>query len=123
QGRYRGGGNCISKKIQSFYCTDPVFRRRMRHTDPRKGEGSRREVSWATGSVGGMSVRAPAPAGPVAPHLGGTNDVATMIIEGERVGAASGQTYQVTNPATGEVVDEVPSGGGEDVARAAEAAA
>ena len=49
--------------------------------------------------------------------------MATMIIEGERVGAASGQTYQVTNPATGEVVEEVPSGGAEDVARAAEAAA
>src|SRR5258708_32424590 len=46
-----------------------------------------------------------------------------MIIEGRRVGAASGQTYQVTNPATGEVVDEVPSGGAEDVDRAAQAAA
>ncbi|HXM56418.1 MAG TPA: aldehyde dehydrogenase family protein [Candidatus Dormibacteraeota bacterium] len=45
-----------------------------------------------------------------------------MIIEGERVGAASGQTYQVTNPATGEVVEEVPSGGAEDVDRAAQAA-
>ena len=43
--------------------------------------------------------------------------LATMIIEGERVGAASGQTYQVTNPATGEVVEEVPSGGAEDVDR------
>ncbi len=49
--------------------------------------------------------------------------LATMIIEGERVGAASGQTYRVTNPATGEVVDEVPSGGYEDVDRAARAAA
>jgi acyl-CoA reductase-like NAD-dependent aldehyde dehydrogenase len=48
--------------------------------------------------------------------------LATMIIEGERVGAASGQTYQVTNPATGEVVEEVPSGGAEDVDRAARAA-
>ncbi|HKF75177.1 MAG TPA: aldehyde dehydrogenase family protein [Candidatus Dormibacteraeota bacterium] len=45
-----------------------------------------------------------------------------MIIEGERVGAASGQTYQVLNPANGEVVDEVPSGGPEDVDRAARAA-
>jgi succinate-semialdehyde dehydrogenase/glutarate-semialdehyde dehydrogenase len=45
-----------------------------------------------------------------------------MIIEGERVAAASGQTYQVTNPATGEVVDEVPNGGTEDVDRAARAA-
>ena len=48
--------------------------------------------------------------------------MATMIIEGERVGAASGQTYQVTNPATGEVVEEVPSGGAQDVDRAAQAA-
>jgi acyl-CoA reductase-like NAD-dependent aldehyde dehydrogenase len=45
-----------------------------------------------------------------------------MIIEGERVGAASGQTYQVLNPATGEVVEDVPSGGAEDVDRAARAA-
>ena len=49
--------------------------------------------------------------------------MATMIIEGQRVGAASGHTYQVTNPATGEVVEEVPSGGAEDVDRAAQAAA
>jgi acyl-CoA reductase-like NAD-dependent aldehyde dehydrogenase len=48
--------------------------------------------------------------------------LATMIIEGERVGAASGETYQVKNPATGEVVDEVPSGGADDVDRAAQAA-
>jgi acyl-CoA reductase-like NAD-dependent aldehyde dehydrogenase len=48
--------------------------------------------------------------------------LATMIIEGDRVGAASGQTYQVVNPATGEVVEEVPSGGAEDVDRAARAA-
>jgi succinate-semialdehyde dehydrogenase/glutarate-semialdehyde dehydrogenase len=45
-----------------------------------------------------------------------------MIIEGERVGAVSGQTYQVTNPATGAVVEEVPSGSAEDVDRAARAA-
>ena len=45
-----------------------------------------------------------------------------MIIEGERVAAASGQTYEVVNPATGEVVDEVPNGGAEDVDRAARAA-
>src|SRR5207253_7198989 len=31
-------------------------------------------------------------------------------------------TYEVRNPATGELVDEVPSGGAEDVARAARAA-
>jgi succinate-semialdehyde dehydrogenase/glutarate-semialdehyde dehydrogenase len=45
-----------------------------------------------------------------------------MIIEGERATAASGETYQVKNPATGEVVDEVPSGGEQDVDRAAQAA-
>ena len=48
--------------------------------------------------------------------------MATMIIEGERLAAASGQTYRVTNPSTGEVVDEVPNGGPEDVDRAARAA-
>src|SRR5262249_17559743 len=45
-----------------------------------------------------------------------------MIIEGERVGASSGETYQVVNPATGEAVDQVPRGGLEDVDRAARAA-
>ena len=49
--------------------------------------------------------------------------MATMIIEGERTKAASGRTYEVRNPATGEVVDEVPSGGPADVDRAAKAAA
>src|SRR5437660_536795 len=49
--------------------------------------------------------------------------MATMIIEGERTAAASGETYEVRNPATGEVVDRVPSGGPEDVDRAARAAA
>jgi acyl-CoA reductase-like NAD-dependent aldehyde dehydrogenase len=49
--------------------------------------------------------------------------MATMIIEGERVEAASGRTYEVRNPATGEVVDRVPDGGPEDVERAARAAA
>jgi len=49
--------------------------------------------------------------------------MATMIIEGERTKAASGETYEVRNPATGEVVDEVPAGGPADVDRAAQAAA
>ena len=49
--------------------------------------------------------------------------MATMIIEGERAQAASGETYEVLNPSTGEVVDRVPSGGPEDVDRAARAAA
>ena len=49
--------------------------------------------------------------------------MATMIIEGDRTKAASGKTYEVRNPATGEVVDEVPAGGPADVDRAARAAA
>jgi acyl-CoA reductase-like NAD-dependent aldehyde dehydrogenase len=48
--------------------------------------------------------------------------MATMIIEGERAQAASGDTYEVKNPATGEMVDRVPSGGEADVDRAARAA-
>ena len=49
--------------------------------------------------------------------------MATMIIEGERTKAASGKTYEVHNPATGEVVDVVPAGGAADVDKAAHAAA
>src|SRR5258706_10714011 len=49
--------------------------------------------------------------------------MATMIIERERTKAASGKTYEVRNPATGEVVDEVPAGGPADVDKAAKAAA
>src|SRR6202521_4311955 len=49
--------------------------------------------------------------------------MATMIIEGERTKAASGKTYEVRNPATGEVIDEVPAGGAADVDRAAQDAA
>src|SRR5438552_6901531 len=48
--------------------------------------------------------------------------MATMIIEGERAKAASGKTYEVRNPATGEIVDEVPAGGPADVDKAAQAA-
>src|SRR3954466_5926248 len=46
-----------------------------------------------------------------------------MIIESERTKAESGKTYEVRNPATGEVVDEVPAGGAADVDPAAQAAA
>src|ERR1700738_2542095 len=49
--------------------------------------------------------------------------MATMIIEGERTRAASGKTYEVRNPATGEVVDEGPAGAAADVDKAAQAAA
>ena len=48
--------------------------------------------------------------------------MATMIIEGERAAAASGETYDVIDPATHEVVDRAPLGGPEDVDRAAKAA-
>jgi acyl-CoA reductase-like NAD-dependent aldehyde dehydrogenase len=49
--------------------------------------------------------------------------MALMIINGERVGAASGATMQVRNPATGEVVDTVPKADAEDTRRAIDAAA
>src|SRR4029077_20512715 len=48
--------------------------------------------------------------------------MATMIIEGDRTKAASGRTYEVRNPATGEVVDDVPAGGPADVDKGAGAA-
>jgi succinate-semialdehyde dehydrogenase/glutarate-semialdehyde dehydrogenase len=46
-----------------------------------------------------------------------------MIINGERVRAASGATTDVRNPATGEVVDSVPRADADDTRRAIEAAA
>ena len=45
-----------------------------------------------------------------------------MIIGGEQVAAADGQTFDVTNPATGEVMARAPLGGAEDVDRAVKAA-
>src|SRR5213082_582814 len=48
--------------------------------------------------------------------------MATMIIECERGPAASGDTYEVRNLATLQVVDRVPAGGEADVDRAAKAA-
>src|SRR5579864_6264287 len=45
-----------------------------------------------------------------------------MLIGGERVGSASGRTYEVCNPATGEVVDTVPLGNASDVEQAVDAA-
>ncbi len=47
---------------------------------------------------------------------------AQMIIGGERVDAADGQTFEVSNPATGELLATVPLGGPEDVNRAVAAA-
>ncbi len=49
--------------------------------------------------------------------------MAQMIINGERVGAASGATMEVRNPATGELVDSVPRADAQDTRRAIEAAA
>jgi succinate-semialdehyde dehydrogenase/glutarate-semialdehyde dehydrogenase len=46
-----------------------------------------------------------------------------MIINGERVGAASGATMEVRNPANGQVVDSVPKADASDTQRAIEAAA
>ncbi len=48
--------------------------------------------------------------------------MALMFINGESVGAKSGQTYEVKNPATGEVVDTAPKGSAEDVQVAVAAA-
>jgi acyl-CoA reductase-like NAD-dependent aldehyde dehydrogenase len=45
-----------------------------------------------------------------------------MIIGGEQVDAADGQTFEVMNPATGEVIARAPLGGPEDVNRAVAAA-
>ena len=45
-----------------------------------------------------------------------------MIVGGEQVNAADGQTFDVTNPATGEVMARAPLGGAEDVDRAVKAA-
>ena len=45
-----------------------------------------------------------------------------MLIGGEQVDALDGQTFEVTNPATGEVIANVPLGGKADVDRAVEAA-
>src|SRR5258707_15477041 len=46
-----------------------------------------------------------------------------MFISGGRVGAASGATTEVRNPATREVVDSVPKGDATDMRRAIDAAA
>jgi succinate-semialdehyde dehydrogenase/glutarate-semialdehyde dehydrogenase len=46
-----------------------------------------------------------------------------MFVNGERVGAASGATMEVRNPASGEVVDSVPRADADDTRRAIDAAA
>src|SRR2546423_9509250 len=45
-----------------------------------------------------------------------------MLIGGERVSSACGRTYEVCNPATGEVVQSVPLGTAQDVEQAIDAA-
>ena len=45
-----------------------------------------------------------------------------MFVDGEFVDALSGETMEVLNPATGEVIAEVPRSGEEDVDRAVAAA-
>src|SRR5712691_3903607 len=49
--------------------------------------------------------------------------MALMVINGQPVTAANGETMEVRNPATKEVVDKVPKGSAEDARRAIEAAA
>ena len=45
-----------------------------------------------------------------------------MLINGQRVDAASGSSFAVRNPATGAVIDTVPQAGPEDVHAAIEVA-
>ncbi|MFI5255594.1 MAG: aldehyde dehydrogenase family protein, partial [Candidatus Limnocylindrales bacterium] len=47
---------------------------------------------------------------------------AQMVIGGQLVDAADGRTFEVTNPARGEVMATAPLGGAEDVDRAVKAA-
>src|SRR5260370_38828641 len=49
--------------------------------------------------------------------------MAKMFIAGESVDSLGGQTYEVRNPANGELVDKVPKGNQEDARRAIDAAA
>ncbi|MBI4772179.1 MAG: aldehyde dehydrogenase, partial [Chloroflexi bacterium] len=48
--------------------------------------------------------------------------MAQMLINGQWADALSGETYEVRNPANGQVVDTAPMAGAEDVRRAVEAA-
>lgn len=45
-----------------------------------------------------------------------------MLIDGEWTGSASGETYEVRDPANGKLLDTVPLGNAEDVKRAADSA-
>ncbi|HYP25648.1 MAG TPA: aldehyde dehydrogenase family protein [Blastocatellia bacterium] len=48
--------------------------------------------------------------------------MAKMFVAGESIDSASGETYEVRNPSTGEVVDTAPKGNVEDARRAIDAA-
>src|SRR3989449_11315011 len=52
----------------------------------------------------------------------GRRAMAKMFIAGESAGSSSGQTYDVINPATGEVVDSAPRGNEIDARAAIDAA-
>src|SRR5205814_4136352 len=54
-------------------------------------------------------------------HQGGMR-MAKMFIAGESTASSSGQTYDVINPATGEVVDSAPKGNESDARAAIDAA-
>src|SRR3954447_20024940 len=56
------------------------------------------------------------------PAASDTPTTARMMIGGESVDAADGQTFDVVNPATGQVIATAPLGGREDVDRAVDAA-
>ena len=49
--------------------------------------------------------------------------MAQMFVNGEWTSARSGDTYEVRNPANGEMIDSVPSGNEEDAAAVESAAA
>jgi len=53
---------------------------------------------------------------------GHTRSALQMVIGGQAVDAADGQTFEIVNPANGEVIATAPLGGKEDVDRAVEAA-
>jgi betaine-aldehyde dehydrogenase len=57
-----------------------------------------------------------------AEHAGATAPALKMVIDGEYVTAADGQTFDVVSPVTGKTIVSVPKGGVEDVDRAVKAA-
>ena len=65
-----------------------------------------------------MTTEQSTPKGATAPAPTATK----MVIGGEQVDAADGQTFDIVNPATGGVIATAPLGGREDVDRAVAAA-